>query len=342
MVAMTLGRDGETMEPLLQVEGLTVTTLDAKRLLDDVSLTLGRSEVLALVGESGSGKSLTALSVTQMLPRGLAMTADRMMLDDTDLTSLGRREIDSLHGGRIGMLFQQPRRMLDPTSTVGSQVAEPLVKHLGMSRRDARRQVLELLADVGIDEPGRRAQAYPHQLSGGLAQRVMIAVALAAAPPVLIADEPTTALDVTVEAQILELIKQKKRELGMSVLFISHDLTVVSSIADRIAVMYAGRVVEVGKVHDILTAPEHPYTKALIECSTLRTDANGELLVIPGGSDSARDVDHGCRFLPRCRATHEAHLEQACDASEPVLVTIDGSPQHECRCWLATKVKENA
>ncbi len=332
------------MEPLLEIDGLTVSTRQTStRLLDNVSLRVAPGEVLAVVGESGSGKSLTALSIMQMLPSTLTMSARTMTLDGTDLRSLRRREVDTLHGGRIGMLFQQPRRMLDPTATVGSQVAEPLVRHLGMNRRDARRRVLELLADVGIDEPERRAQAYPHQLSGGLAQRVMIATALAASPPLLIADEPTTALDVTVEAQILQLLEQKKRELGMSVLFISHDLNVVSSIADRIAVMYAGRVVEIGTADEILTQPEHPYTKALIECSTLRLDASGELYVIPGGSDTARELDHGCRFRPRCGLTHQAHLEKVCDANEPVLQSIGSSPaEHECRCWGTAEHKEGA
>ncbi|MGW7682940.1 ABC transporter ATP-binding protein [Kribbella sp. NPDC054772] len=332
------------MEPLLEIDGLTVGTRTAARpLLDDVSLRVAPGEVLAVVGESGSGKSLTALSVMQMLPSTLSMSATAMRLEGTDLMSLRGREVDRLHGGRIGMLFQQPRRMLDPTATVGSQVAEPLGRHLHLSRRDARRRVLELLADVGIDEPERRAQAYPHQLSGGLAQRVMIAVALAASPSLLIADEPTTALDVTVEAQILQLIEQKKRELGMSVLFISHDLTVVASIADRIAVMYAGRVVEIGTADEILTNPEHPYTKALIECATLRPDASGQLYVIPGGSDSARELDHGCRFRPRCGLTEQARLEKVCDANEPVLLSIGGTPtEHACRCWGTTDEREGA
>jgi peptide/nickel transport system ATP-binding protein len=332
------------MEPLLEIDGLTVSTREAsKRLLDGVSLHVAPGEVLAVVGESGSGKSLTALSVMQMLPRALTMSAQKMRLAGTDLLSLRGRDVDALHGGKIGMLFQQPRRMLDPTSTVGSQVAEPLEKHLRMSRHDARQRVLELLADVGIDEPARRAQAYPHQLSGGLAQRVMIATALAASPSLLIADEPTTALDVTVEAQILQLLEQKKRELGMSMLFISHDLNVVASIADRIAVMYAGRVVEIGTADEILTQPEHPYTKALIECSTLRPDASGQLYVIPGGSDTARNLDHGCRFRPRCALTQQAHLEKVCDANEPVLESIGTSAvEHESRCWGTADHRERA
>lgn len=330
------------MDPLLEIKALTVST-GSKTLLDSVSLRVAPGEVLAVVGESGSGKSLTALATMQMLPANLTMAAEAIRLDGTDLMSLRGRDVDNLHGGRIGMLFQQPRRMLDPTATVGSQVAEPLLRHLRMHRRDARRRVLELLADVGIDEPERRAAAYPHQLSGGLAQRVMIAVALAASPALLIADEPTTALDVTVEAQILQLIEQKKRELGMSVLFISHDLTVVSSIADRIAVMYAGRVVEVGPAEEILTRPEHPYTKALIECSTLRPDESGRLYVIPGGIDNARDLDHGCRFRPRCSLTEQAHLEKVCDADEPVLLSIGRAPaEHACRCWGTTSEKEGA
>jgi peptide/nickel transport system ATP-binding protein len=261
---------------MLTVEHLRIAAGDVA-LLDGVSLSIGEGEVLALVGESGSGKTLTAMSVVRLLPRALRVSANTLALDDVDLLTASERTMNTIRGGRIGVLFQQPRRMLDPTAPVGSQVAEPLRRFRGMSRRAARDAAVELLRDVGIPEPARRARAYAHQLSGGIAQRVMLAAALAGQPRLLIADEPTTALDATVAAQILRLVAAKKAELGMSVLWISHDLGAVASIADRVAVMYGGRIVETGPVETILTAPEHPYTRGLIACSLLRQNDSGEL-----------------------------------------------------------------
>jgi peptide/nickel transport system ATP-binding protein len=270
---------------MLTVEDLSVSAGDIV-LLDGVSLTIAEGEVLALVGESGSGKSLTAMSVVRLLPRPLVVDATAMTLDGVDLLTASEPTMNTIRGGRVGVLFQQPKRMLDPTATVGAQVAEPLRRCRGMSRREARDAVVDLLRDVGIPAPARRARAYAHQLSGGIAQRVMLAAALAGQPRLLIADEPTTSLDATVEAQILRLIAAKKAELGMSVLFISHDLGVVASIADRVAVMYAGRIVEQGPVDRILEAPDHPYTRALIACSLLRQNDSGDLYTI-----SDRDLE---------------------------------------------------
>jgi peptide/nickel transport system ATP-binding protein len=264
---------------MLTVEQLSVSVGDIA-LLDGVSLTIDEGEVLALVGESGSGKSLTAMSVVRLLPQPLVADATTLSLDGVDVLAASERTMNTVRGGRVGVLFQQPKRMLDPTATVGAQVAEPLRRFRGMSRREARAAAVDLLRDVGIPEPARRARAYAHQLSGGIAQRVMLAAALAGQPRLLVADEPTTALDATIEAQILRLIAAKTNELGMSVLFISHDLGVVSSIADRIAVMYRGRIVECGPTDQILTAPTHSYTRALIACSLLRQDAAGELYTI--------------------------------------------------------------
>jgi peptide/nickel transport system ATP-binding protein len=261
---------------VLTVEDLSVSAGDTP-LLDGVSLSVDEGEVLALVGESGSGKSLTAMSVVRLLPRPLTVDATTMNLDGVDLLTASERTMNTVRGGHVGVLFQQPKRMLDPTATVGAQVAEPLRRFRGMSRREAKAATIDLLCDVGIPEPARRARAYAHQLSGGIAQRVMLAAALAGQPKLLVADEPTTALDATVEAQILRLLATKRAELGMSVLFISHDLGVVSSIADRIAVMYQGRIVEEGPVDQILTAPRHPYTRGLIACSLLRQNESGEL-----------------------------------------------------------------
>ncbi|MDA3625518.1 ABC transporter ATP-binding protein [Saccharopolyspora sp. WRP15-2] len=321
------------MTDLLTVTNLSVGSPTGPPILDGVSLRIGEGEVLAVVGESGSGKSMTAMSLIRLLPAPLTAGADEMTLGGHDLLRATDKEMNSIRGGQVGVLFQQPKRMLDPTCTAGAQIAEPLRRFRGMSRSAARRTTVELLRDVGIPEPERRARSYAHQLSGGIAQRVMIAVALAGQPSLLIADEPTTALDATVEAQILRLIAAKKRELGMSVLFISHDLNVVSAIADRIAVMYAGRIVEQGPAEEILTAPEHPYTRALIECSLLRQNAQGELYAIPGQAGSAREITVGCRFRDRCATAQSAHIEHQCAHAEPALVD-SGTPGHTSRCWI--------
>ncbi|WP_190812781.1 ABC transporter ATP-binding protein [Saccharopolyspora pogona] len=329
------------MTELLTVENLSVESPSGARILDGVSLSIGEGEVLAVVGESGSGKSMTAMSLIRLLPTPLTASADGMTLAGQDLLRATDKEMNSIRGGRVGTLFQQPKRMLDPTCTVGAQIAEPLRRFRGMNRAAARRTTVELLRDVGIPEPERRARAYAHQLSGGIAQRVMIAVALAGQPRLLIADEPTTALDATVEAQILRLIASKKHELGMSVLFISHDLGVVSSIADRIAVMYAGRIVEQGPAAEILDAPQHPYTRALIECSLLRQNAQGELYAIPGQASSARAITAGCRFRNRCATAHAAHIEHKCADVEPALVD-SGAPGHTTRCWIPLQRTEES
>lgn len=325
------------MGDALTVEGLTVRLgrQDSAPILDAVSLSTTPGEVLALVGESGSGKSMTALSIMRLLPPGARMGARALQLGDVDVLNASERAMNEVRGRRISMLFQQPKRMLDPTSTVAAQVAEPLRRHAGLSRAQAHARVVELLADVGIAEPERRARSYAHQLSGGIAQRVMIAMALAGQPDVLIADEPTTALDVTVEVQILRLIKAKQAATGMSVLFVSHDLGVVSSIADRIAVMYAGRIVETGPAMEILQAPQHPYTKALIQCSLLEPQGDGDLFMIPGDAYTSRGVGSGCRFRPRCVVCTAEHIELKCESQEPTLAHC-GSVQHTARCWATT------
>ena len=330
------------MSDTLDVTGLTVGLgrRGSAPILYAVSLTLAPGEVLALVGESGSGKSMTAMSVMRLLPHGARMRAESLRLGDLDILNASEREMNAIRGGRISMLFQQPKRMLDPTSTVAAQVAEPLRRHVGLGRSEAHARVVELLADVGIAEPERRARSYAHQLSGGIAQRVMIAMALAGQPDVLIADEPTTALDVTVEVQILRLIQAKRAATGMSVLFVSHDLGVVSSIADRIAVMYAGRIVEEGPATEILQAPQHPYTKALIQCSLLEPQRDGDLYMIPGDANAARSVAGGCRFRPRCLVCSVEHLELKCESQEPGLAGC-GTADHTSRCW-ATEGAEKA
>ncbi|HEY0693106.1 MAG TPA: ABC transporter ATP-binding protein [Kribbella sp.] len=326
------------MSDLLEIRELTVEfgPPGTPPVLDRVSLAIAPGEVLALVGESGSGKSITALSVMRLLPPGARMRAAAITLGDVDVLNATESQMNRIRGSRISMLFQQPKRMLDPTSSVAAQVAEPLQRYLGLSRSKAHDRVIELLTDVGIAEPERRARSYAHQLSGGIAQRVMIAMALAGQPDVLIADEPTTALDVTVEVQILRLLAAKRAELGMSAMFVSHNLGVVSSIADRIAVMYAGRIVEEGPASEILTAPEHPYTQALVKCSLLEPETDGSLFMIPGDVNTARGITCGCRFRPRCAVSVSAHLEDECGGAEPGLSAC-GSRDHTSRCWASAR-----
>ena len=328
---------GET-PPALAAEGLCVGHRKLGAFIDDVSLEIAQGEVLALVGESGCGKSLTALSLMRLLPRGFEVTGGAIRLGDDDLLAKSERELNAIRGRRIAMLFQQPQSMLDPTSTAGAQIAEPLRLHLGMSRRSARRRVVELLREVGIPEPEYRARNYAFQLSGGMAQRVLIAAALGGNPDVLIADEPTTALDVTIQVQILRLLHRERRERGLAVLLITHDLAVVSALADRVAVMYAGRIVEQGSSSRILERPGHPYTKALVHSSLLRERAVGGSPPRPGSGRDVRHATRGCRYYARCPAATRDRVQERCRSREPALETgTDGSG---VRCWAAAPGEE--
>ena len=284
--------------------------------IDGMDLKIGRGEIVALVGESGSGKSLTALTVMGLLPPGAEVIGGQARLDGEDVLAMSSKRCNHVRGNKVAMLFQQPKVMLDPTARVGSQVAESLRRHRKVGRREAKARVVEMLRDVGIPEPARRASSFAYQLSGGMAQRVMIAAALSADPELLIADEPTTALDVTVQAQILDLLKQKRDELGLSILLITHDLGIVSTMADRVAVMYAGRIVEDGATKDIFEDPQHPYTQALLRASLLEAE-RGQLFSIPGSVVQARALEHGCRFLPRCPVAAELGITDMCRGAEP-------------------------
>jgi len=291
-------------EPLVEVEGL-VTTFPAGAgrrvaVVDGVDLAIGRGEVLALVGESGCGKSLTALSIVRLVPRPGRVEAGRVRLAGQVLDGRNPELWRRVRGGAIGMVFQEPMTSLNPVLTVGAQVAEVVRLHERVSRAEARRRARSLFEQVGIPDPAARLDAYPHQLSGGLKQRAMIAMALAARPALLIADEPTTALDVTVQAQILELLRRLGRELGMAVLLITHDLGVVNELADRVAVMYAGRVVEQGTRREILATPRHPYTEALLRALPARAPRGARLAEIPGAVPPPEAWPAGCRFADRC------------------------------------------
>jgi peptide/nickel transport system ATP-binding protein len=280
-----------------------------------VSLEVAEGEVLGIVGESGSGKTMTAMSVLRLLPAGGAVTGGRVRFDGTDLLSLPESEIRKVRGDGIGVVFQDPLSSLNPTMSVGDQIAEAVLLHRPASRAAALERAVEVLGLVGLPQPRERIRDYPHQLSGGMRQRVMIAIALACEPRLLIADEPTTALDVTIQKQILNLLDRLRQQLGMSVILVTHDLGVIAGHTDRVAVMYAGRVVETATTDELFARARHPYTVALFEA--LPEGAGGpsqRLRTIPGMPPDLGRPLAGCRFAPRCR-----NAADRCRAEDPVL-----------------------
>jgi oligopeptide/dipeptide ABC transporter ATP-binding protein len=321
------------MSPLLAVRDLRTTfrTPDGAvaRPVDGVSLQLERGEILALVGESGCGKTTLALSLLRLIPEppGRIAPEARVELDGVDVLRLEGEALRRVRGGGIACVFQEPGSSLNPVLTVGTQIAETVQAHAALARPAARARARELLATVGLSDPERRLGQYPHELSGGMQQRVMIAIALAGAPSVLVADEPTTALDVTIQAQILDLLADLRRRLGLAVLFITHDLGVAAALADRVAVMYAGQIVETGATAQVLAHPMHPYTEALLG-AVPRVDRPVERLrVIPGQPPPATQWPGGCRFHPRC-----PHAWERCERAEPALLAAGGT--RAARCWL--------
>ncbi|MFN7979793.1 MAG: ABC transporter ATP-binding protein [Vicinamibacterales bacterium] len=316
-------------DALLSVQGLT-TVFDtggaALVAVDSVSFDLHRGETLGLVGESGSGKSVTAFSILRLVPPPGRVAAGRVVFQGRDLLTLSEREMCGVRGAGIGLVFQEPMAALNPVMRVGAQIGESLVVHGLATAREARDRAIELLRAVHIVDPERRVDDYPHQLSGGMRQRVMLAVALACKPPLVIADEPTTALDVTVQAQILDLLREMRRTFDLSLLLITHDLGVVAEVADRVAVMYAGRIVEQGPVRTILRSPAHPYTRGLL--ASIPHGRRGErLAAIEGQVPAPGQRAAGCAFAPRC-----PQRRPECDATAPPEVAVhDG---HVVRCVL--------
>jgi oligopeptide/dipeptide ABC transporter ATP-binding protein len=317
--------------PLLEVEDLKVgfaTDAGMVRAVDGVSFRIGTGETLAVVGESGSGKSVTSLAIMRLVPPPGRISAGRLAFDGRELLSLPEPTMRSIRGNEISMVFQEPMTSLNPVRTIGHQIAEAVVLHQRKSAAEAAKVVLEMLELVGIPEPDRRAASYPHQLSGGMRQRAMIAMALCCRPRLLIADEPTTALDVTIQAQILDLMRSLQREIGMSILFITHDLGVVAEMADRVVVMYAGRAVEEAGVRDIFAHPAMPYTQGLIG-SIPRLDRVGRtrkrLEAIPGNVPNPLRLAPGCAFQPRCR-----YAAASCGIAIPPLE--DAGEDHRVRC----------
>ncbi len=302
------------MKPVLEIENLRVGFADGTAAVRGVSLKVARGETHCLVGESGCGKSVTALSTMNLLARGARRSADVMRFHDYDLTSLSDRDMARLRGDKIAMIFQEPMTSLNPAYTIGSQMAEVLERHRRVSRAKGLERAADLLGRVGITAPGMRLAQYPHQLSGGLRQRVMIAMALMCEPELLIADEPTTALDVTVQAQILRLLQELQRELGLALLLITHDLGIVARMAQRVSVMYAGQVVESGSAEALFRAPTHPYTRGLLACVPIpgKTPRDQPLGSIPGVVPRIGPGFVGCAFRDRC-----AHAEPACGGTVP-------------------------
>ena len=320
---------------LLELKNLTVEFPAASRPLTavrDLSLGISRGEVLGLVGESGSGKSVTSLSVMGLLPSQAKVSGEVLFAGDgksQNLLTLAAEPMRLLRGSRISMIFQEPMTALNPVMRVGEQIAEAVRAHVNVSKQESRDRAVEALKEVAIDDAARRARDYPHQLSGGMRQRVMIAMAIVNRPELLIADEPTTALDVTIQAQILGLLAEIREKFGLTMLFISHDLAVVSQVADRVAVMYAGNLVELGPGAEVFRAPAHPYTRGLLQAApTLSTQRNRPLQTIEGTVPALDALPEGCPFEPRCELRVPTCREQL-----PRLAEI--SPGHWARCPVA-------
>jgi oligopeptide/dipeptide ABC transporter ATP-binding protein len=321
-------------KPLLEIKNLKTyffTEDGVVKAVDGVDLVVYPGEVLGLVGESGCGKSVSLLSVMRLISQPGKITEGEIIFDGQDLLKLTETEMTHVRGNRISMIFQQPQTALNPVFKVGDQIAEVLDIHQDLGKEAGTKRAVELLKMVGIPEPEKRANAYPHELSGGMAQRVMIAMALACVPELLIADEPTTALDVTIQAQILDLMRGLRNQVGASVVLITHDLGVVAEMAERVAVMYAGRIVEQADVKTLFANPRHPYTQGLMGSIPVLGKIKDRLEVIPGIVPNLVNLPPGCRFAPRCKARIDYQL-QACTEMEPELIPVDGD--HLVRCWL--------
>jgi oligopeptide/dipeptide ABC transporter ATP-binding protein len=334
LVPTALEHQPASGEPVLEVRGLQTSfrTHDGVvRAVTGVDFTVRRGEILGLVGESGCGKTVTSLSILGLINKPGRIDAGEVVFHGKDLLKMRDDELRSIRGDRIAMIFQQPTSSLNPVMDVGFQLGEVLEIHRRMKRRPARDRALELLRMVGIPDPKRRLEAFPHEMSGGMAQRVMIAMALACQPEVLIADEPTTALDVTIQAQILDLMRTLQRETGTAIILITHDLGVVAEMCDRVAVMYAGEIVEQADVRTLFREPLHPYTQGLIGSIPLLGQPRDELATIPGNVPNLIDLPPGCRFAPRCTPRVD-HGNVLAEDVHPELQDIREG--HEVRCWL--------
>ncbi|HNT73713.1 MAG TPA: ABC transporter ATP-binding protein [Anaerolineae bacterium] len=323
-----------TDDKILEVHGLKTyfyTEAGVVKAVDGVDFDVQRGEIVALVGESGCGKSVTSFSIMQLVGSPGKIVDGQVWFNQQDLLKLPESEMRLMRGDRISMIFQQPTSCLNPVFRVGDQIAEVLEIHRGSDKQTGWEKAVSLLRTVGIPEPEKRVQAFPHELSGGMAQRVMIAMALACEPELLIADEPTTALDVTIQAQILDLMRDLQKKIGASIILITHDMGVVAEMASRVSVMYAGRVVEQADVQTLFEMPLHPYTRGLLSSIPIMGVVKERLDTIPGAVPNLIDLPPGCKFAPRCMARVDQHLHQ-CMIEEPPL--LDYQPGHKVRCWL--------
>jgi oligopeptide/dipeptide ABC transporter ATP-binding protein len=321
-------------EPLLEVRNLKTyffTEDGVVKAVDGVDFTVGRGEVLGLVGESGCGKSVTSLSIMRLIGIPGKVVEGEIFFEGRNLLQLSEGEMVHMRGNRMSMIFQQPQSSLNPVFKVADQVAEVLQIHQNMGKEESWNKAVELLRLVGIPDPETKAHAFPHEMSGGQAQRVMIAMALALNPQLLIADEPTTALDVTIQAQILDLMRDLRSRMDTAVILITHDLGVIAELADRVAVMYAGRIVEQTDVRTLFEHPVHPYTQGLMASIPVLGTVKDVLDVIPGSVPNLVNLPPGCQFAPRCRPRMQYQL-QICTEIEPDLVAVE--PEHIVRCWL--------
>jgi peptide/nickel transport system ATP-binding protein len=327
------GVAGPAAAPLLAIRDLAIdfgTPQEPQPAVRGIDLTVTQGSTLGIVGESGSGKSMSMLSVVSLLP-DTARVSGSVQLAGREVLGLGPRELRKIRGSQVGMIFQDPMTSLNPVFTVGDQVGEAIRTHEpGMSRRKARARAIELLADVSIPRPAERARSYPFELSGGMRQRVMIAIAIANNPALLIADEPTTALDVTIQAQILELLKRLVDERNVGLIVISHDLGVVAGVVDRVAVMYGGRIVEDAPVDELFAAPRHPYTRALLGCTPRLDRPNVALTPIPGAPPVLSALHGGCSFRARC-----GYRQPRCEHEDPVLQPVGRS---QAACLFADEI----
>jgi oligopeptide/dipeptide ABC transporter ATP-binding protein len=327
--------------PLLDIQDLTTefaTEEGAVRAVQDLSCCIAPAETVALVGESGCGKSVTALSIMRLIPSPPGRIAGgKILLEGTDLLTLAERQMRKVRGNRIAMVFQEPMTSLNPVFTVGSQIVEAIELHQPIRGRAAWDRATDMLHKVGIPAPRQRAREYPHQLSGGMRQRVMIAMALSCNPALLIADEPTTALDVTIQAQILDLLRKLQQETGMSILLITHDLGMVAEIAQKVCVMYASRIVESADVEDLFASPLHPYTQGLFRSTPRLSQRKARLEAIPGSVPNPLRFPTGCKFHPRCPLGRD---DPHCRNDEPTLQQV--RPGHCVACWKAEGYPQNA
>jgi oligopeptide/dipeptide ABC transporter ATP-binding protein len=330
-------------QPLLQVSDLHVQISSRRgtvRAVDGVSLDVTAGEAVGLVGESGSGKSMTLKTILGVLPPEAKVTSGEVLLDGRNLVGLSHAELNRIRGTKLAMIFQEPMSALNPVMRVGRQISEGPQVHLGMNRAQAAERALDLMRRVGIPDPERRFRSFPHEFSGGMRQRVMIAMALSCDPELILCDEPTTALDVTIQDQILRLLARLCRESGVSLVFVTHDLPVVAQVCQRLAVMYAGQVVERGTVREVLTEPRHPYTLGLVRSAPDVDHVRSSLVAIPGSPPSLINPPAGCRFHPRCK-----FAEEDCQVTEPPLRLIGAGHATAClhyeRCADALRAEED-